>query len=31
MKIRMVCLVFETLRNLRNFARPDPVKIAIFQ
>ena len=31
MKTRMVWSVFETPRNLRNLACPDPVKIAIFQ
>ena len=31
MKIRIVWLVFETSRNLRNFACPDSGKMAIFQ
>ena len=31
MKIRIVWLVFETSRNLRNFASPDSGKMAIFQ
>ena len=31
MEIRMVCLVFETSRNLRNFACPESGKMAIFQ
>ena len=31
MKIRIVWLVFETSRNLRNFACPDSRKMAIFQ
>ena len=29
-KIRMVWLLFETSRNLRNFACPDKGKLAIF-
>ena len=31
MKIRIVWLVFETSRSLRNFACPDSRKMAIFQ
>ena len=30
MKIRIVWLVFETSRNLRNFAYPDSGKMAFF-